>query len=186
MVMTADITLNRRSFVFLRHGETDANREGIIAGRTEAMLTDLGRQQSGLAAERLAGFACDCVASSPQKRALETAGIALPGQPLIHLDSLRERDWGALEGQPLGWLVPYEETPPDGETWEAFRCRVIGGLNWLTGLYPCPVVVAHSGVFRVIRSEITGTPHGPRIGNAEPVYIQAPATDGAAWSMNKL
>ena len=33
-------------FVFIRHGETDANRAGIIAGSNEPPLNDTGREQA--------------------------------------------------------------------------------------------------------------------------------------------
>ena len=52
--VTDAIALFTRPFYFLRHGETDLNARGIIAGSVDTELTDLGRRQALEAAEALA------------------------------------------------------------------------------------------------------------------------------------
>lgn len=168
--------LLHKPFVFVRHGETPLNRERLIGGRTEVPLTATGEQQARDASPLLLNHAWSIVAVSPQQRAWCTAELALPGVPLTQVADLRERDWGDLECRPLNEQTPYEETPPNGEAWLPFCTRVTEALNTLLAQYDTPLIVAHSGVFRVIRLLATGTPHGERVGNVAPLWILPGAT----------
>ncbi len=174
--------LTRKPFVFMRHGETEMNARRVICGATDVALSGLGEQQAR-AADWLNQYHWSCVATSGLYRARRTAQLALPQHPLHSFEGLNERHWGALELAPLSVQTPYEETPPEGESWNAFRERVLSTLNRLLARYELPLIVAHSGVYRVIRELQTGTPHGPRIDNAQPVLIEPHET---GWSMTTL
>ncbi|TPX05042.1 histidine phosphatase family protein, partial [Schumannella luteola] len=93
----------RVTLAFVRHGQTDWNREGRLQGSSDIPLNDTGREQA-LAAERmLAEWTWDAVVSSPLARARETArivadGLGLPLGPAY--PELVERDYGPLEGLP--------------------------------------------------------------------------------------
>lgn len=179
------MTLLYKPFVFVRHGETPLNRDRLIGGRTEVPLTARGEQQAHDASALLLKRAWSIVAVSPQQRARRTAELALPGASLTQVADLRERDWGALECRPLSEQTPYEETPPNGEALLPFCMRVTDALNTLLAQYDTPLVVAHSGVFRVIRMLATGTPHGERVGNVAPLWILPGATPDD-WKMIPL
>lgn len=166
-----------RPFVFVRHGETFYNRACLVAGRLDVPLTPLGEQQALRARTLLAGQRWSRVAVSSMFRARKTARLIAPEATFYIDHDLRERDWGSLEGLAQRHPMPYFDTPLKGESWETFRTRVLASLNATTGAFDCPLIVAHSGVFRVIREAATGTPHGPRIGNVEPV-ICLPDADG--------
>ena len=148
--------LPARPFCLIRHGQTDANRDGIIAGRTEAALTASGRA----AAAALAGLdwplplALFC---SPQARARETAALAFPGHALRVVPGLRERDWGIHEGRPVAELPPRLSTPLHGEGWPEMVARIHAALCLclLQAGQALPVIVAHSGVIRAARA-LTG------------------------------
>ncbi|MDU5455090.1 histidine phosphatase family protein [Pseudescherichia vulneris] len=170
------MTLLPKPFVFVRHGQTPLNRDRLIGGRTEVPLTATGEQQARDAAPLLANHPWSIVAVSPQQRARRTAELLLPGASLKLVPDLRERDWGDLECCPLSEQTPYEETPPNGEAWLPFCTRVTHALNTLLAQYDTPLIVAHSGVFRVIRLLATGTPHGERVGNVVPQWILPGAT----------
>jgi len=170
------MTLLPKPFVFVRHGETPLNRDRLIGGRTEVPLTATGEQQARDAAPLLANHSWSIVAVSPQQRARRTAELLLPGASLKLVPDLRERDWGDLECRRLSEQTPYEETPPNGEAWLPFYTRVTEALNTLLAQYDTPLIVAHSGVFRVIRLLATGTPHGERVGNVVPLWILPGAT----------
>ncbi|TCK05676.1 histidine phosphatase family protein [Marinobacterium mangrovicola] len=175
-------SLTRKPFVFMRHGETETNAHRIICGASDVALSKLGEQQA-LSANWLDRHCWSCVATSGLYRARRTAHLAVPRHPLYSFEGLNERHWGSLELAPLSVQTPYEETPPDGEPWSAFRGRVLKTLNRLLAVHELPLVVAHSGVYRVIRELQTGTPHGPRIDNAQPVLIE-PVESG--WQMTTL
>ncbi|MGR3801992.1 histidine phosphatase family protein [Marinibacterium profundimaris] len=166
-----------RAFLVIRHGQTDANRDKLIAGRTEAQLTDAGRA----GARALATWSWPLVAlfSSPQQRARETAALAFPDVPTTVIERLRERDWGIYEGRPVSQLPPRRSTPEAGEGWDVFRDRVQAALIEGIAATPeghLPVIVAHSGVVRATRAITGGTPLGPSPPNTTPIlYSPGPA-----------
>lgn len=173
--------LINKPFVFLRHGETAMNRQRLIGGRTDTPLNETGRQEARAASKLLSSITWSVIGVSPLKRAHETAQLAAPGQLLTLLDGLKERDWGELEGIPWEQIIPYTDTPPGGESWNDFTDRVQTDLNSLLQQHEMPLIVAHSGIYRVIRSLATGTPEGERIGNAQPMLILPPDTTDPNW-----
>ncbi len=87
-----------------RHGQDGDNVNGILNGRRDQPLTDLGLTQAGTLAHEVknAGISFDAVYSSPLQRAYKTAeiiadvlGIAKP----IVMHDLIERDFGVMTGK---------------------------------------------------------------------------------------
>lgn len=66
----------RADFWFMRHAESEGNRDGQMQGRQGSRLTDLGRDQARAAGRWLAGRGIARVLSSPLERAAETAALA--------------------------------------------------------------------------------------------------------------
>jgi broad specificity phosphatase PhoE len=89
---------------FVRHGETDYNRQRIVQGRgINASLNATGRAQAVAIAQRLADVPLDVIYASTLRRAIETAEkiAAVQGSVPVHqLDDLEEMAWGIYEGQP--------------------------------------------------------------------------------------
>lgn len=87
----------------VRHGESEYNAKGLLAGITDIPLTDTGREQARQAGTQLAKLGITRIVSSPLVRAYETAEI-IAEQLGFHPESilvderLHERDFGALEG----------------------------------------------------------------------------------------
>ena len=175
-----------KPFVFVRHGETPFNRDQLIGGSTDVPLTETGRQQAIRAQPLLARFHWNGIAVSSLQRAQQTAELAVPGGIYTSFDGLQERDWGDLEGRPGSEITPYEETPPGGESWNTFIIRVTGAVNAaLSQFDDCPLIVAHSGVFRVLNYYAFGTPYGNRVGNVEPMWI-SPGKVPEEWRIMPL
>jgi len=159
-----------RPFVLIRHGQTDANRDGIIAGRTEARLTETGREAARALADFKFGFEIT-VFTSPQLRAQETARLAFPSASAQIVEDLRERDWGIFEGLPIEQLPVRTATPEGGEGWEAMLARIDEALSTCMRLAgnTVPVIVGHSGVIRAARA-LTGLDFGgPSAPNTTPL-----------------
>jgi probable phosphoglycerate mutase len=97
--------------ILIRHGQTTTNAKGLLVGRSDPALTELGERQ----ARALAPLLEDVkeVWTSPLRRARETAHLAMPHVGALVKDSFIEVDYGDLEGQPLS-VVSAEE-------WEAFE-----------------------------------------------------------------
>ncbi|WP_417815832.1 histidine phosphatase family protein [Thalassospira alkalitolerans] len=172
-------------FVFIRHGETDANKAGIIAGSTEPPLNDTGREQARAIAPLMALGKWQALYVSPQDRARQTADLVMPGYDPHILDGLRERHWGDLEGRPVTELCPRFETPPDGEGFDAMCQRVSFAMQQALSEVSdrLTVVVAHSGVARCILYMTGFDAEGPRMANATPILFRPTATD---WEYENL
>jgi alpha-ribazole phosphatase len=110
--------------ILVRHGESVANAQGLLLGRTDAELTETGRAQALAARALVYGPAAE-VRSSPLRRARDTAELLALG-PLIAVDEQWiEVDYGEFEGQPLGgipaevwqhWQRDRDFRPQGGET----------------------------------------------------------------------
>jgi broad specificity phosphatase PhoE len=95
--------------ILVRHGQTQVNAEGRLQGRSDAPLTELGRQQAAALAVVVAG--AKRVVSSPLPRAMETA--AMLGPPVDVDERWTEIDYGGLEG------VAFADVPV--ATWQRWR-----------------------------------------------------------------
>ena len=100
-----------RKFYFMRHGETDWNREKRFQGQADIPLNEAGRQQAREAGARFAakGLTFDRVYSSPLSRASETAALAagISEADVILDPDLLEMDYGPYDG------MTFQEMPPD-------------------------------------------------------------------------
>ena len=123
--------------VFVRHGETPPNREGLLLGREDPPLTDRGRAQAKDLGHLLAAGGVARVLTSPLRRARDTASpIAAECGALVDVDErLIEIDYGDWEGQPFAsldaevvgrWHRDPDLTPPGGENLATVAERVSG------------------------------------------------------------
>jgi probable phosphoglycerate mutase len=123
--------------VFVRHGQTDANRNGVLLGRLDPPLNDAGREQANAVAARVALLRPARVVTSPLVRAMETAAIVAAacglGSDVAVDDRLIEVDYGEYDGLPLGdlpedlvwrWRNDADFAPPGGESLASVRKRM--------------------------------------------------------------
>lgn len=139
----------------IRHGRTEANASGLLLGRADPGLDDVGRQQAAGIGKALP--ACSLVVTSPLARCRETAElIAEHGRvdELVIDERLVEIDYGALDLTPMrdvpsdlwrAWQSNTGFRPPDGETLEELRERVGDCLDelWPTAVVDEIAVVTH-------------------------------------------
>jgi probable phosphoglycerate mutase len=145
-------------FWYLRHGETDWNKQRLTQGGVEVPLNDRGIAQAEASGALLAGKGIVSMVASPQGRAQETArivaralGLSFTTDPELH-----EARFGAQEGKVMGaWYDDWVDgtyTPEGGESFAALRIRIIPAVNRALAL-PGPVlIVAHGGMFRAVRA----------------------------------
>ena len=87
--------------IILRHSETEENKAGIIQGQTHGQLSELGKQQAEIVAERLKHEKIDKIYVSDLERTVHTAEPVIQYHPeaeVIYTKELRERNFGTLEG----------------------------------------------------------------------------------------
>lgn len=97
----------RTDFFFVRHGESESNRDGLIQGHTDSPLSTLGRDHAKAAAGWFAGRNIDLVLASPLARAMETAREIATGcgtPEAIAVPELIELDTGIYSAQAIGEL----------------------------------------------------------------------------------
>jgi probable phosphoglycerate mutase len=183
-----DLTIAPLPFWYLRHGETDWNRQGLSQGSNDIPLNELGLMQAREAAQRMRNRGITSIVASPLSRARVTAeivGEALGLAVTIEPD-LREVSWGVHEGQPLaewfhGWIAGHT-TPEGAESFSQLRRRAVGGLNRAVGQPPAVLVVAHGGVFRAIRAAMKLEMSG-RTRNCVPMRCEPPRAQGGEWTV---
>ena len=115
----------------LRHGETVANRDRLVLGRSNVPLTELGVLQAAKAAHKLSRLSINAIYCSPYQRAIQTASYVSEetGLTTIPIQGLREMDSGEMEGIKMDemhlkypdyiekWNIdPSNTRPPGGDT----------------------------------------------------------------------
>jgi len=95
----------------VRHGENIDNAAGVLNGRRDLPLTELGKKQAATVAATLANEIkkVDAIYSSPLKRARQTAEVIAEkfDKIVIVEDDLIERDYGVLTGKPRADIPKY-------------------------------------------------------------------------------
>ena len=153
------------TFAFIRHGETDWNKDDKLQGSSDIPLNARGREQAHEAAGILADGGWQVVVSSPLKRARETAqiiardlGLELgPSYP-----ALVERDYGPLEGQSSSETVakyPHRDYP-GAESLDSVVSRGLAGLARVADDFRDRdvVIVAHGTIIRYTLAALAGRP----------------------------
>jgi broad specificity phosphatase PhoE len=133
-----------RSFLSLRHGVTDWNRQKRFQGRTDIPLNDEGIAQARAAARRLQQVTIDLIVSSPLRRAMQTAEtVAAEARKPVAVDAdLIECDFCSFEGRPIPEVMAEHGItavealatilPSDGEAWAAVSKRSLACVGrWL-------------------------------------------------------
>ena len=97
---------------FVRHGETDWNKDGRLQGRSDIPLNDTGRSMAQATAKALSHIPFDKVFSSPLIRAYETASILSAERKLAVCkdERLIELSFGTGEGESLSYIKSHPES----------------------------------------------------------------------------
>ncbi len=166
--------------IFIRHGETDWNRQQRFQGQIDVPLNPTGHEQAQRLAQALAAERFDLLISSDLQRARETAQPVqrTHAKPLLAQAALREQSFGVLEGMdvpgiksrhPQLWVQwlrhDADYALPEGESTRQFHARVIGAVRELATAHgdKTLVLVTHGGVLDMLWRTVHGLPlHGAR------------------------
>jgi 2,3-bisphosphoglycerate-dependent phosphoglycerate mutase len=164
--------------ILLRHGQSQWNLENRFTGWVDVPLSSKGEEEARAAGEKLRGRRIDLLYTSPLKRAIDTATIALDAAgiapPLTVRDAaLNERMYGDLQGlnkaeaaarwgdaQVKLWRRSYDVRPPGGESLADTAARVLP--YWDAHILPDlragknVLVVAHGNSLRALVMHLDG------------------------------
>jgi probable phosphoglycerate mutase len=154
-------------FLFIRHGETDWNRQQRFQGQIDVPLNATGLAQAARLRERLAAEPADVLVCSDLLRTRQTAeplADAWGLQPLQE-PGVREQSFGVLEGLDVptikarhpdlwaDWLVHRADFAlPGGESIRQFHARVLQAVQALARAHAerTVAVVTHGGVLDML------------------------------------
>lgn len=149
---------------FVRHGESENNGKGLIAGHLDAPLTDKGREQAEAIAKNLPhGYSL--IYSSDLIRCKQTAEIINKNfnVPIVYDARLRERHFGSLEGKSwadisegevIKWKdikeQKYDYRQYGGESVEDVEKRVLSFIDDIKAKKEQVLVVTSAGIVRLL------------------------------------
>ncbi len=158
-----------RNIYLARHGQNEDNIRGILNGRRDEPLTELGKNQARELGQKIkdAGLDFSAVYTSPLIRAQETADeicSKIGGQPVIH-ELLIERDFGIMTGKSQKDIekycapdifetetIKYFLSPAGAETFPELIIRAKKLLDDLAAKHPAGniLLVSHGDIGKMI------------------------------------
>ena len=161
--------------LLIRHGEVEAQYQGIFGGRIDMNLSPRGKQQARILADYLQNKTIDAIYASPMKRVQQTLSptLKLNGHSQTVFEDLREIDFGDWTG--LNWIAVRDKFnfavhewldqiqhpgAPNGESGKTFRSRVEPCLREILGKHPGEnvAVFCHGGVIRMLLAILLDLP----------------------------
>lgn len=167
------------NLVLIRHGESEANAQGWLAGERDVQLTDHGRSQARAIEPWVRQVAPNRVVTSDLCRARETAAIV--GLTDVEVrPAWREAMLGSWEGRFVAELaLPALDawrsgrvTPPGAESAEAVARRAVDDLRHITEPGATTMVVTHGGVIRALCRSLLGVDGLVPVGPASLTWLQ--------------
>ena len=166
--------------ILVRHGRTDANATGVLAGRLPGVALDgTGTGQADAVGERLAAVRLADVVTSPLERCRQTARAITARQEgglrARTEKGLSECDYGEWQGRPLKELAkdalwrtvqsqPSAVTFPGGESMRAMQDRAVAAVRRHdarvaaeSGADAVWVAVSHGDVIKSLLADALGT-----------------------------
>ncbi|EPJ49942.1 MAG: hypothetical protein OFPI_21750 [Osedax symbiont Rs2] len=187
--MKRHLQKNSINLVVVRHGESEANKKGIISDKNvDHPLTAKGIFQAEKTAERLKNEKFDLIISSTRTRARRTAKIInqYHGLDIIERDDLIERDFGVIGGvaetkvllmmqqQGFGWV-----DVPESEALADIDHRVAKVMDFLKSKHADKkiLIATHADIVKSFHRVINGVSDEEsiliKIENSEPHYFSA-------------
>ncbi|MED3660502.1 histidine phosphatase family protein [Ureibacillus sp. FSL K6-8385] len=148
---------NRLELYFVRHGETEWNREGRLQGWLDSELTPRGIGQVKQLKEHLKDVQFDCAFSSPSTRAYDTAYLLVghylpikrdPRLLEIHLGTWQGKRIAELEKGDLRYRDyihnPERYLPDTGESFQQVISRMVDFMKSCQRNFPTGKILAVS------------------------------------------
>ncbi|MGH2500177.1 MAG: histidine phosphatase family protein [Candidatus Limnocylindria bacterium] len=182
---------------FVRHGESEANAAGVMAGQHDSPLTARGLAQAEAVAQTLSAVAFDRIVTSDLSRCRVTAEIVAARQRarVEVFRELREIDVGDMALRPFdevhglpGWTDEGFVRWPGGESLEQVLRRSLDLIHRLVAESPGRrvLVVGHGGVTRILVSHFLRVLPRLERAPATNTNITVVVTDGITYRVEQL
>jgi alpha-ribazole phosphatase len=153
-------------WIWIRHGETEANRAKRYSGQLDEPLTEMGKRQAVRLSRQLAKKGLDAIYASDLQRCVDTAQVIAAAHPTLTVHAtpaLRECSFGAWEGKTYEELMrtdaewvgkwldnPFFHAPPGGETLHDLDRRLLAWVRETEQRHQggTVCVVSHGGPLR--------------------------------------
>ncbi|MFI3243520.1 MAG: histidine phosphatase family protein [Akkermansia sp.] len=144
----------------IRHGQTIENTQNRCQGHTVGTLSPLGISQAQTLTTVMQPEVFDAVFASDLTRAIETGRIIFPTVPIVQDQRLRERFYGALEGEVLPEGLRFDGEIEGAETLDALRLRLQDFVCELRAKHAGQkiAIVTHGIVIKTLLSLFTEQP----------------------------
>ena len=160
--------------LLVRHGDTQASKDGRFTGATDIPLSKEGRIHASELAVRLARYPIDAIYASSMQRARETAGFTakVHGLEVVPVPELREMNHGNWDGKNREEIIqlygqaqideynrdPYHFRPENGESGEDVLKRATPAFSSLVKKHDGQtiLVVAHKTTNRLLICNFMG------------------------------
>jgi uncharacterized phosphatase len=143
-----------KTVYFSRHGEAEANKQGLLAGaKSDSPLTASGREHGHDIANALKGKRIDLIVTSPLARASDTAkiiakDIGYVGE-IIENSIFIERDFGSVTNMPKADAFKRldDGTASGVESVFDFGNRARSAIQWLETRHENNILIVSHGAF---------------------------------------
>lgn len=172
-----------KKFYFIRHGETDFNKEKRYIGLHDISLNKKGIEQVKQSLLLLNDKNISVIYSSPLKRALQTANIISQylNIPIVIINNFKERDFGILQTRKKpNYKKKYFNR---GQTLYEHHRETIRGFHKINNKNNI-LIVAHSGTLKVLTKYLLNINLPQTIKNALPVCFYQ--DEKKVWNAKEL
>lgn len=182
-------TFPPKPFYFVRHGETNWNKENRIMGQKDIPLNEKGIEQAKSAAKALKDINFTVILSSPLVRAYKTAEIISEyiHKPILIIEGLKECSLGIREGDIRGeWLEEWKcgARIEGAEFYAEFAARAQKAFKEAL-LHPSPLlIVAHNAIYGGIQEALDLPKYD--IENGIPLYHLPPSPSTPFWFVRRV
>lgn len=166
---------------FIRHGESEANAAGLMAGTYDTPLTKAGHEQTTTAGADLKKEDIQLIVCSPLTRTRQTAAniasqIGYDPKKIVENELFIERNFGPYEGRDYQEYLAHEKAgslEAGIEDSQDLHARIVKGFEWLRQRSEDTILIAtHGSTGRMIKVVAQNLEHShlhkiERIGNAE-------------------
>lgn len=148
-----------KTIYFVRHGQSELNVAGRVAGHTDTPLTAEGRNQAKKAGQQAKDLGIEHIITSPLSRAMDTAKIIAkeidyPEDKIEVNPMFIERNFGDMEAKPYKTARNYDVVKNAEHSTDLID-RAQRSINYLKTLpYKKILVVSHGSTGRALRHHI--------------------------------